>query len=90
MSRLEVEQGLRSQILRILVDFGKAESIKIVDSKRLYLEDEKCDNFEDIIIAINKKSKNKFIETENGQEIIQFIEKPINALESNQIEKCLV
>ena len=93
MSRLQVSQGIRSQIARILVDYGGATSIKLIDSTKLYLEDEKSDNFENIIIAINKKSENKFIETENAQEIMQFIQKSLNtvqSLQSSQIEKCML
>ena len=49
MSRLQVSQGIRSQIARILVDYGGATSINLIDSK-VYLEDEKSDNFENIVL----------------------------------------
>ena len=56
--------------------------------KRLFYGEEKTDEFEDIVIAINKKSDRKFMAPERGQEILSFCGRALDRSESNQVPKC--
>eukprot|EP01083_Nonionella_stella_P318749 1166659_1 len=85
MSQLELQQGLRSQILRILVNIGQSD-VAIVDSTRLYYAEEKSNNFEDILISVNKKSQRPFISPQNAEPVMEFINSALNAAESNNVE----
>ena len=56
--------------------------------QRLFYSEEKTDKFDDIVIAINKKSNRQFLSREGGQEIIEFCSRALNRSESNQVSKC--
>ena len=57
--------------------------------QRLYYEDEKTDNFEQILIKINEKCSNKLIQIKDGKEIIEFILSAIKSAESNSLQSCM-
>merc|ERR1712190_376014 len=57
------------------------------DSKRLFYDEEKIDEFESIVIAINKKSVRHFLTPERGQEIISFCSRALNESISNRVSK---
>eukprot|EP00484_Ammonia_sp_Unknown_P029164 CAMPEP_0197024578 /NCGR_PEP_ID=MMETSP1384-20130603/5093_1 /TAXON_ID=29189 /ORGANISM="Ammonia sp." /LENGTH=961 /DNA_ID=CAMNT_0042452981 /DNA_START=48 /DNA_END=2933 /DNA_ORIENTATION=- len=86
MATIEVDQGLRSQIIRILVKYGNA-AIKIEDSDRLFFEEEKSGSFENIVIGVNRRSETPFIETDDSQEMLNFVKRAIQFLESDQSGK---
>ena len=57
--------------------------------QRLLYEDEKTDNFDDILIKINSKSANKLIPVQDAQEVIQFISKAIKSAETDALPSCM-
>ncbi len=58
------------------------------NEQRLFYGEEKTAKFEDIVIAINKKSDRKFMAPERGEEILSFCGRALDRSDSNAIPKC--